>query len=91
MFGESAYETRKSDGEAMLVKDEEGHMVLLAHQIEGAVEIEKKSMKVISPIFGKRSCMYFSKVAIKDNLPVLVLNLPGIREDANSVSAIKNK
>ena len=42
MFGGSDDETGKSNGEAMLVKDEEGHMVLLAHQIEGAVEIEKE-------------------------------------------------
>ncbi|MBW1814852.1 MAG: chemotaxis protein CheW [Deltaproteobacteria bacterium] len=83
MFGGSDDETGKSNGEAMLVKDKEGHMVLLAHQIEGAVEIEKEFIKDLSPVFGKRSCMYFSTVTIKDNLPVLILNPSGIRIDKN--------
>jgi len=87
MFGGSDGETRKSNGEAILVKDEEGHMILLAHQIEGAVEIEKEFIKDLSPLFGKRSCMYFPKVTVKDNLPVLIVNPSGIRADAISESA----
>jgi chemotaxis signal transduction protein len=88
MFGGFAEENRQSNGEAMLVKDEEGHMIFLAHEIEGAVEIEKELIKELSPVFGKRSCAYFPKVTIKDNLPVLILNPSGIRADANSESAI---
>ena len=88
LFSGFADETRKSNGEAMLVKVEEEHMVLLAHEIEGAVEIEREFIKDLSPVFGKRSCAYFSKVTIKDNLPVLILNPSGIRADASSESEI---
>lgn len=83
LFGDSSNETRKRDNEAMLVKDEEGHMVLLAHKIEGAVEIDEEFIQDLSMIFGNRSSMVFPKVTIKDNLPVLILNPSSIRADKN--------
>ena len=82
MFSESAAEKRKNNSEAMLIKDEEGHMVLLADKIEGACEIEKESIEYLPPVMGRRSRLFFPKVFTKDNVPVLVLDPSGLRADA---------
>jgi chemotaxis signal transduction protein len=84
LFGESGHQTKEQNTEAMLVKDEEGHMVLLADQIEGVIEVEEDHIVELSPVFGKRSCLYFPTVFKKDDSAVLILSLSGIRMDAAS-------
>ncbi len=74
--------TQLHDTEAMLVKDEEGYMVLLADTIEGACETKEEDMKELSPIFGKRSRACFPRVLVKNDSAVLVLSPSGIRADA---------
>jgi len=81
LFDESVGKTSKVHSEALLVKDEEGHMILLVNHIERGIEIDKDLIQDLSPIFGNRSRMYFPKVFIKANRPVLILNPSGIRTD----------
>lgn len=85
IFGGSGVVVEKNNSEAMLVKDEEGHMLLLADQIEGVFETEKELIEDLSPVFGKRSCSCFPKVFAKDGLAVLVLNPSGIRVESGLI------
>ena len=84
LFGEFENQAENKSAEALLVKDEEGHMVLLADQIEGVFEVKEEQIEELSPIFGKRSCSYFPKVFTKDDSSVLILSLPGLRTDVTS-------
>ena len=80
IFDESASHVKKEHGEMMLIKDADGHMVLMADAIKGIVEIEEESMKSLSPVFGKRACEHFPNVFAKDAIPVLVLHPSRLRD-----------
>jgi len=84
VFGDNAQDTDRTDGEAMLIKDDEGHMVLLVDTIEDEIDVEKDRINDLSPVFGERSCRYFPKVTVQDNMPVLILSPKGIRAYAEA-------
>jgi len=84
LFGEGGSHTENKPKEAILVKDEEGYMVLLADQIEGVLKVEEEQLEELSPVFGERSGSYFPRVFKKDDSAVLILSLSAMRTDGVS-------
>lgn len=72
-------ETRENINEGILIKDDEGHMVLLVDKVLEVVEAEEEFIEALSPIFGEHSCSCFPEVFKKDGFPFLIIDPLGIR------------